>query len=64
MLILDDVFAELDADRRVRLAEVARGYEQVVVTAAVDQDVPPPLRTQVVRVDAGRILPEEEPHDG
>ena len=64
VLILDDVFAELDADRRVRLAEVARGYEQVVVTAAVDQDVPPPLRTQVVRVDAGRILPEEEPHDG
>ena len=56
VLILDDVFAELDADRRIRLAELVRGYEQVVVTAAVEQDVPQPLRAQVVRVEAGRIL--------
>ena len=56
MLILDDVFAELDADRRVRLAELVRGYEQVIVTAAVEQDVPEPLRAQVVRVEGGRIL--------
>ena len=52
VLILDDVFAELDADRRVRLAELVRGYEQVIVTAAVEQDVPEPLRAQVVRVEA------------
>ncbi|GAA1949489.1 DNA replication/repair protein RecF [Microbacterium aquimaris] len=65
VLILDDVFAELDTDRRVRLADVAQGYEQVVVTAAVEQDVPAPLRTQVVRVDSGRILPEApEANDG
>ncbi|WP_457099788.1 DNA replication/repair protein RecF [Microbacterium sp. P5_E9] len=56
VLILDDVFAELDADRRVRLAELVRGYEQVIVTAAVEQDVPEPLRAQVVRVEGGRIL--------
>ena len=56
VLILDDVFAELDSDRRARLAELVAGYEQVVVTAAVEQDVPAGLRAHVVRVEAGRIL--------
>lgn len=55
VLILDDVFAELDSDRRARLAELAGGYEQVIVTAAVEQDVPVGLRARVVRVEAGRI---------
>ncbi len=40
VLILDDVFAELDTDRRTRLAELTVGYEQVIVTAAVEEDVP------------------------
>lgn len=40
VLILDDVFAELDADRRERLASVVVGAEQVLVTAAVGDDVP------------------------
>ncbi|HET7328623.1 MAG TPA: DNA replication/repair protein RecF [Nocardioidaceae bacterium] len=40
VLILDDVFAELDGDRRDRLAELVSGAEQVLVTAAVPQDVP------------------------
>ena len=56
MLILDDVFAELDADRRARLAHLAAGYEQVVVTAAVEGDVPENLRARMVRVEAGRII--------
>jgi DNA replication and repair protein RecF len=56
VLILDDVFAELDTDRRARLAELTAGYEQVIVTAAVEEDVPLALRARVVRVDAGRIL--------
>ncbi len=56
VLILDDVFAELDVDRRARLAELAGGYEQVIVTAAVEEDVPRGLRARVVRVDSGRIL--------
>jgi DNA replication and repair protein RecF len=56
VLILDDVFAELDTDRRARLAELTAGYEQVIVTAAVEEDVPAALRARVVRVDAGRIL--------
>ncbi|WP_432545595.1 DNA replication/repair protein RecF [Kineococcus sp. SYSU DK004] len=44
VLVLDDVFAELDAGRRARLAEVVAGAEQVLVTAAVPEDVPPALR--------------------
>ncbi|WP_295786828.1 DNA replication/repair protein RecF [uncultured Microbacterium sp.] len=55
VLILDDVFAELDAGRRARLADLAGGYEQVIVTSAVEEDVPEGLRAHVVRVEAGRI---------
>lgn len=58
VLILDDVFAELDADRRARLANLVADYEQVIVTAAVEEDVPDPLRARVVRVHAGSITNE------
>ncbi|WP_432503960.1 DNA replication/repair protein RecF [Kineococcus arenarius] len=44
VLVLDDVFAELDAGRRERLAQVVAGAEQVLVTAAVPEDVPQALR--------------------
>lgn len=40
VLMLDDVFAELDAGRRDRLAELAADADQVLVTAAVAADVP------------------------
>ena len=40
VLILDDVFAELDAKRRERLVHVAADAEQVLVTAAVGDDLP------------------------
>jgi DNA replication and repair protein RecF len=43
VLLLDDVFAELDTGRRERLAELAAAAEQVLVTAAVPQDVPAAL---------------------
>ncbi|GAA2821828.1 DNA replication/repair protein RecF [Saccharopolyspora taberi] len=43
VLILDDVFAELDRRRRSRLAELVAGAEQVIVTAAVAEDVPAEL---------------------
>ena len=43
VLILDDVFAELDDLRRARLAELVAGTEQVLVTAAVPADVPAEL---------------------
>jgi DNA replication and repair protein RecF len=54
ILILDDVFAELDTDRRDRLAELVAGAEQVLVTAAVAADVPEALagaRIEVRRED-------------
>ena len=43
ILILDDVFAELDGERRAQLAELVAGAEQVLVTAAVAADVPEKL---------------------
>lgn len=43
VLLLDDVFAELDEGRRARLAELVSGAEQVLVTAAVADDVPAAL---------------------
>ena len=58
VLILDDVFAELDADRRQRLAALTAGYEQVVVTAAVEEDIPEVLHAHVVRITAGTISDE------
>ncbi|MCS3779295.1 DNA replication/repair protein RecF [Tsukamurella ocularis] len=50
VLLLDDVFAELDAKRRTALAEVAADTEQVIVTAAVPEDLPPALRAATFRV--------------
>ena len=43
ILVLDDVFAELDIDRRAQLADLVVGAEQVLVTAAVPADVPTAL---------------------
>jgi len=60
VLILDDVFAELDAERRQRLAALTAGYEQVIVTAAVEADIPEPLHRHVVRISAGTISDDRE----
>ncbi|TFV72893.1 DNA replication/repair protein RecF [Blastococcus sp. CT_GayMR19] len=51
ILILDDVFATLDTQRRAALAAVARSAEQTLITAAVVDDVPEELRS--VRVEVG-----------
>ena len=55
VLILDDVFAELDDTRRTRLAEMVGKAEQVLVTAAVPQDVPEQLEGARVDVMAGEV---------
>jgi DNA replication and repair protein RecF len=55
VLLLDDVFAELDARRRARLAEVALAAEQVLVTAAVPDDVPDELAGARFDVDEGEV---------
>ena len=53
VLILDDVFAELDTSRRAQLAEVAASAEQVLITAAVEQDVPEGLGGMRYRIGMG-----------
>ncbi|MCC0097111.1 DNA replication/repair protein RecF [Streptomyces flavotricini] len=55
VLILDDVFAELDARRRERLAELVAAGEQVLVTAAVDDDVPGVLAGTRFAVSGGEV---------
>jgi DNA replication and repair protein RecF len=55
VLILDDVFAELDCDRRSRLANLVAGAQQVLVTAAVPGDVPAELRGARYDVSDGRV---------
>ncbi|MEV8095768.1 DNA replication/repair protein RecF [Kitasatospora sp. NPDC085879] len=55
VLILDDVFAELDARRRDRLAELVAGGEQVLVTAAVAEDVPKALSGARFAVAEGSV---------
>ena len=55
VLILDDVFAELDAGRRSRLAELVASNEQVIITAAVGNDVPNELKARVFNVSAGEV---------
>jgi DNA replication and repair protein RecF len=55
VLLLDDVFAELDVGRRERLAQLVRHAEQVIVTAAVPEDVPESLDGARFDVMAGEV---------
>lgn len=55
IVILDDVFAELDERRRGRLAERVARYEQVIITAAVEADIPDAIRGTVTRIRDGVI---------
>ena len=55
VLVLDDVFAELDTGRRDRLAELVGGAEQVLVTAAVPDDVPEALAGSRYDVHEGTV---------
>ncbi len=68
VLILDDVFAELDSGRRERLAALVADCEQVLITAAVGADVPDVLREQgvtfEVRLGQVSLLGGSLPEDG
>jgi DNA replication and repair protein RecF len=55
VLILDDVFAELDSTRRSRLAALVSHNEQVIITAAVAEDVPFELSATRFYVNAGSL---------
>ncbi len=56
ILILDDVFAELDTERRHQLADLVAGAEQVLVTAAVAADVPEALAGVRFSVGGGEVV--------
>jgi DNA replication and repair protein RecF len=58
VLILDDVFAELDTTRRDRLADMVGDAEQVLVTAAVADDIPRTLSGSRFTVEAGQVRRE------
>lgn len=55
VLVLDDVFAELDTARRERLAGAVADAEQVLITAAVGADVPDFPAARRFRVEAGSV---------
>jgi DNA replication and repair protein RecF len=57
VLLLDDVFAELDRDRRERVATVAFAAEQAIVTASVAEEVPSHLGASMFHVEPGAITP-------
>jgi DNA replication and repair protein RecF len=58
VLLLDDVFAELDDGRRERLAGLVSGADQVLVTAAVPADVPARLAGRRYTVSTGEVRDE------
>lgn len=55
VLVLDDVFAELDTRRRDRLADLVASAQQVIITAAVPGDVPEQLAGARVDVMGGQV---------
>jgi DNA replication and repair protein RecF len=55
ILILDDVFAELDTSRRKQLMSATQLAEQTIITAAVESDLPADLQTQKFYVTPGAV---------
>ncbi|HLR44110.1 MAG TPA: DNA replication and repair protein RecF, partial [Brevibacterium sp.] len=52
VLVLDDVFAELDSGRRARLAHMITQAEQVLITAAVGSEIPADLVGRTIDLTA------------
>ena len=57
IIVLDDVFAELDAHRRNRLVSLVSDYQQILITSAVEEDVPDALTGAVFDVRSGVVVP-------
>ena len=55
ILILDDVFSELDEERRERLAEIAKAAEQTIITVAVENDLPKSITGTKYLVRSGMV---------
>jgi DNA replication and repair protein RecF len=60
IVILDDVFAELDAGRRELLSQSLDDVEQVLITAAVHDDVPAAMSAHLIMINDGAIMPPSE----
>lgn len=58
IIVLDDVFSELDKDRRLALADAVKDWEQVLITAAVVSDIPPSLTGHIREVREGALVNE------
>jgi DNA replication and repair protein RecF len=63
ILILDDVFAELDVMRRATIIELTKNAPQVFITAAVESDVPTELTGARFHVSLGTVIPVGESHE-
>lgn len=57
ILILDDIFSELDTYRRMQLMKATQIAEQTIITAAVESDLPEGLETQRRYVQPGHVSP-------
>lgn len=55
ILILDDVFSELDEERRIHLIELAKSAEQTFITVAVENDLPKELKGNRYQVKSGTV---------
>jgi DNA replication and repair protein RecF len=55
ILILDDVFSELDEDRREKLSQIAKTAEQTIITVAVESDLPKSLSGDRYLVKSGLV---------
>lgn len=57
VIVLDDVFAELDAHRRSKLVSLVSDYQQILITSAVEEDVPDALTGAIFDVRSGVVVP-------
>lgn len=55
ILVLDDVFAELDDKRREQLMQIALGVDQTIITAAAEVDLPSNLAAKIYRFIGGEV---------
>ena len=55
ILILDDVFSELDENRREKLINISQTAEQTFITVAVENDLPPSIKGEKFKVTSGKV---------
>ena len=56
ILILDDVFSELDEGRREKLMAISSTAEQTFITVAVESDLPPEITGTRFKVTSGKVV--------